>query len=143
MDIKKTFYDKAYKKAVSVAITSISDSGIPSVSDMFNFYAENELPYQKMSTDTWKKIFITGSENIEKYLFRADIDGHLVGFTGGCRNLASKDCYITFILVDKKYRRKGIGRLLLKALEQAFTNRIPLPDASCYCSKIQITFFNP
>lgn len=143
MKITKTLLDKNSESSFSVTITPICDDMIAPAAELFNHYAENELPYKKTDPASWTKIFFDPNETVEKYLYVADADGKLAGFSGGCRNTETGACYITFVLVEKKYRRNGIGKMLLEALEQALTNRMALSEVPDKCSKLQITFFNP
>lgn len=143
MHISKTWLDKYSENSISVVITSINDSDSAFAADLFNFYAESELPYKRIDTAAWKELFFAENGNIKKYLFQANVGGHLAGFSGGCRNTETGDCYVTFVLVDKKYRRKGIGKMLLEALEQRLREKTGQAHFAKKQQKLQITFFNP
>ena len=132
-----------FENTSPAVVTAITEGELSSVAALFNTYAENELPYKKIDITAWKELFFTDTQKFEKILFQANVGGHLAGFSGGCRNLETGNCYVTFVLVDKEYRRKGIGWMLLKALEQNFTQELVQGGLPAEQHKVQITFFNP
>ena len=120
----------------TISITQLTTKYIPDAVNFFNKYAENELPYKSLDIDSWKALFYTSSEKVERYTFQASANNQLVGFAAGCCNLTTGNCYITFVLVSSEYRRNGIGKLLISELERAL-------DVTNELCKLQITFFNP
>ena len=124
-------------------ISLLSEEGLLSATELFNACAESELPYKKMNPSAWKELFFCGTSSVENFSFQATVDNRLVGFSSGCYNPNTGNCYVTFILVDKNYRRRGIGRMLLETLEHALKNRMLSDNPSGGKVKLQITFFNP
>ena len=57
-------------------------------------------------------------------------------FASGCYVSAQKRAFITMILVDKRYRRLGLGRAILEELEKRLRK-----DGEA--EKLEIVFFNP
>lgn len=106
---------------------------------LYNASAEEELVYKKISEEEFVQAFITGGDGITKLSFAAKAEtGTVCGFAGGCLVHGKNIAYITFVLVDRAYRRQGIGSALLSALEQALLDASEIP-----LEKYQMIFFNP
>ena len=140
----------------TISITPLDSEYISDATGLFNKYAENELPYKSLDIDSWKALFYTSDEKVMRYIFQAISNNQLVGFAAGCCNLATGNCYITFVLVAAEYRQNGIGRLLLGELETALSECRKSENVLCEywesknglnehneLCKLQITFFNP
>lgn len=124
-------------------IAAITENEASSCAHFFNTYAESELPYKKLDTSSWKDLFFSSSPKIKKFLFQATIDHQLVGFSAGCHKPETGDCYVTFVLVAMEYRHRGIGKMLLRALEKCLTKQFAANPLSSKPCRLQITFFNP
>lgn len=106
---------------------------------LYNASAEGELVYKKVSEEEFVRAFMTDGDGITKLSFAAKAEtGTVCGFAGGCLVHGKNIAYITFVLVDRAYRRQGIGSALLSALEQALLDASEIP-----LEKYQMIFFNP
>lgn len=104
---------------------------------LFNRYAETEFVHKKLSKADFIAQFVTSDERVTKINLAAKADdGALLGFANGCVKKGADIGYITFVLVEKEYRRQGIAGQLLAELEKA------LAEAAAI-TKYQIIFFNP
>lgn len=104
---------------------------------LFDRYAETEFVHKKLSEADFIAQFITSDERVTKINLAAKADdGALLGFANGCVKKGADIGYITFVLVEKEYRRRGIARQLLAELEKALAETAAI-------TKYQIIFFNP
>ncbi|WMJ24387.1 GNAT family N-acetyltransferase [Paludicola sp. MB14-C6] len=105
---------------------------------LFNSVAQGEVVHRKLNEARFEEQFITESENVKKINLIASEGESVIGFANASYKVDTNIAYITFIVVKKEYRRNGIGRKLLKALETELDQIAvsPLP-------KYDITFFNP
>ena len=103
--------------------------------ELYNQTVNNlEVLHQELLWEEWKNKFFAEEQDIRKYTV-ADADGH--GFASGCIDDRSGKCFITFIAVEKEERRKGLGGMLLEALEKKLREEKGQQQA------IEISFFNP
>lgn len=87
---------------------------------LFNRYAEAEFVHKKLSEADFIAQFVTSDERVTKINLAAKADnGVLLGFANGCVKKGADIGYITFVLVEKEYRRQGIARQLLAELEKS------------------------
>lgn len=93
-----------------------------------------EVLHQELSLEEWNHKIFAKEQGIRKYTV-ADEDGH--GFASGCIDDRSGKCFLTFIAVEKAERRKGLGRVLLEAVEKKLWEEKGQQQA------IEISFFNP
>lgn len=108
-----------------------------SAAALWNKYAQVEFPHRKLDEEAFVAMFVTETEGVKKINLAArDDDGNLIGWANGALKDSNDIGYITFVLVEKDYRRQGIARALLKELEAALAAEKEL-------SKYQIIFFNP
>lgn len=96
-----------------------------------------ELLYKPLSLDDFKQKFQTSDPSLDVKTI-LDVDSHqLIGFMSGVIVKDKNKAYITTIVVDSKYRRKGVGSNLLHQFESYVANHYPsIPS-------IDIIFFNP
>lgn len=107
--------------------------------NLFNCVAENEVVHKQLDEKEFINQFIEqNNENVTKVNLIALDKESVIGFINGCYKSDTNVAYITFIVVDKKYRRKGIGRQLLNKLQDEL---MMLSNNSL--QKYDITFFNP
>lgn len=104
---------------------------------LFDRYAETEFVHKKLSEGDFIMQFVTNNDRVTKINLAAKTDdGTLVGFANGCLKKGVNVGYITFVLVEKEYRRQGIARALLSGLERVLAETAEI-------TKYQIIFFNP
>jgi ribosomal protein S18 acetylase RimI-like enzyme len=105
---------------------------------LFNSVAQGEVVHRKLDEKRFEEQFITETETVKKINLVAMEGESVVGFANASYKADTNVGYITFVVVKKEYRRNGIGRKLLRALEQELDTvaGAPLP-------KYDITFFNP
>lgn len=104
---------------------------------LFDRYAETEFVHKKLSEVDFIAQFVINDERVTKINLAAKADdGAFLGFANGCVKKGADIGYITFVLVEKEYRRQGIARQLLAELEKALAEVAAI-------TKYQIMFFNP
>lgn len=119
-------------------IAELTKEKIAETAKLFNAYAQNEFPHRKLEPEKWEELFATETEKLGKVNFVAVDNGRVIGFANGSFKKQPNDvAYITFVLVDKAYRRNKIGSMLLSAVENA------LKEKAEGIKSLQITFFNP
>lgn len=97
-----------------------SESDARTAAALFNRYAEAEFVHKKLSEADFIAQFVTSDERVTKINLAAKADnGVLLGFANGCVKKGADIGYITFVLVEKEYRRQGIARQLLAELEKS------------------------
>lgn len=119
-------------------ILKLKEEYTEELSKLFNAYAENEFPHRKLSLEKFKELFVTETDKVGKVNIIAVDNGKVIGFANGSyKKQANEVAYITFVLVEKAYRRNKIGKMLLSELE------VELKEKAEGVTKLQITFFNP
>lgn len=103
---------------------------------LFNELCDSEIPYKKLEQSRFEELFLTDAQNVTKATVCAYEDEKLAGFASGCVKEGKDIGYITFVATAPEYRRRGIGKSLLTALEEELKK---LRDIT----KFQIIFFNP
>lgn len=119
-----------------MAITRLADISVGHT--LFNSVCEGETVYKKLSLEQFTEQFINDTSNVTKINLSATMGEKVIGFANGCYNKEIQKGYITFVVVEKEYRRKGIGRELLQALEcelKKLSETVPF--------KAEVIFFNP
>lgn len=124
-------------------IKRFCDSYIKEVVDLWNKSCSNEMPYKPFTEESFKDKFINNIHFSYEGTFVGMEDGKIIGFANGLfkkeflpgESFENTPGYLTFVLVDRQYRKKGYGSMLLKAVEEFLI---------CRGKKmIQIIFFNP
>lgn len=119
-------------------ILKLTEERIAETAKLFNAYAQNEFPHRKLPDKSFRKQFVNETEKVGKVNFVAVDGGRVIGFSNGSyKKEGAEVAYITFVLVDKAYRRNKIGSMLLSALENE------LKEKAGGIKSLQITFFNP
>lgn len=95
-----------------------------------------EVLHKQLGKETFIEKFIIDTEEVKKINYIYKKDDKCIGFANGCFKMNERIGYITYVLVDKKYRRRGIGAALLKHVEKALKEQIHIKD-------IMIMFTNP
>lgn len=103
---------------------------------LWNAGAQNEYPHRKLSPEQFAALLLNSTDRAVKVNAAARANGCLIGFANGCVVPGKGIGYITFVLVDRAYRRCGIGSGLLALLEELLRAVEPL-------TSYQISFFNP
>lgn len=93
----------------------------------------NDMLHESMDFFEFKQKLFGESKNIKKICL-LEMGGK--AFASGCIDWKNKKAFITMVLVDKKERRKGLGRKLLDKLENE------LFAVSGY-NTVEISFYNP
>lgn len=118
-------------------ITKFSYSMISEVIKLWNKNDEFNKVMKMMDVDRFSSIFLNNNNFNKDYTFVYKINKKIVGFSNGTvveeKNI--KVGYISFILVDEKYKNLEIDSKLLKHLEEVFIE--------IGVDKINISFYNP
>lgn len=119
-------------------ITKLSCITAAPAQALFNSVAQNEVVHRKMNDVRFQEQFITETDIVKKINFVALQRDKVVGFANASYKTDTNVGYITFIVVEKGCRHQGIGRALLKALEEELYNL-----SNSTLEKYEIIFFNP
>lgn len=108
---------------------------------LFNAYAEEEVIYKRISEEVFEDVFVKGTERDVRILLSAIHHEQVIGFAAGTLVKGKTIGYITYLVVNRQFRGRGVGGALLGAMESALKEEavqegLPL-------EKIQMTFFNP
>ena len=118
-------------------IQPFSESDSSAASQLFNQYAGSDYLYKTMPEPAFRELFTVSSDRAVKINLAARAgNDDFAGFASGCLVPGKEIGYVTFVLVDKAYRRQGIGARLLAELEAVMKAKTPL-------MKLQMIFFNP
>ncbi len=119
-------------------IIKLSKENENATRDLFNSVAQCEVVHKKLNEIRFTEQFISQQENVIKVNFIATDYDKVIGFANASYRSDTNEGYITFIVVDKEYRRKGIGRALLKQLQDELYNL-----SNSTLEKYDVIFFNP
>ena len=104
---------------------------------LWNAYASDVSHlYRDMPEMEIQSKFIDSTDEYEIVTYVAYELEQLIGFCSGVWVKESDILYLTFVLVDINYQRKGIGTKLLKLTEDALLRKTSL-------KRIDIVFFKP
>lgn len=117
-------------------IKSFGKEEIKELAEFWREYAENEILPKKFDNDTFENLFFSQREefDVANVCIKAD-DGEIIGYGNGCRNKGADKAFITYVLVNKNYRRRGYGRQILNELKEmlsSFGEPTELFEASFY-----------
>ncbi len=105
---------------------------------LFNSAAQNEVVHRKLNEERFEEQFIKTTSNVEKINLIAVEDEKVIGFANASYKADTNVGYITFVVVEKAYRRQGIGSAFIKQLQE---------ELNCISenklTKYDISFFNP
>lgn len=125
-------------------ITTMTSADITAAAALYNRYAEQEYVYKKLSEEAFAETFYSSQDRAVKVNVAAKAEnGEFAGFAGGCLVPGKDVAYVTFVLVDKAYRRQGVGTELLAALEQALLSKNAELPEPMEIKTFQMIFFNP
>ncbi len=113
-----------------------SEEEIKALASFRREYAEDEILPKKYDDETFKSMFFDKREGLDKANISYVSDsGEIIGFGNGCRLEGADKAFITYILVNKKYRCQGYGTKILNGLKEqlsAFGEPTQLFEASFY-----------
>lgn len=92
--------------------------------------AAGEVVYKPLTEEGFAALFLQNPHYSKDFSLVAETDGEVIGYVNGIAKKTflpketheSTPGYLTVILVAPLHRRKGVGRLLMQALMQAFVN---------------------
>lgn len=124
-------------------IIKFDESHVEGVKDLWNESCAKETPYKPFTTVGFINKFIKNPNFSYEGTFVAVEDGAIAGFINSVfkkeflpgETFENTPGYITFLLVDRKCRRRGYGTILLKKAEEYL--------ASIGKKRIDMDFFNP
>lgn len=94
---------------------------------------DKEVLYQELSFEEFCEMFFKEQEKIHKITVSEE-NGR--AFASGCIDERSGKSFITFVAVDKKERRKGLGKAVLEELEKQIREKGENKT-------LEISFYNP
>jgi len=124
-------------------IIQFQDCHLPDVVSLWNKACREGMPYKPFTEEGFKKKFLDNPHFSYEGTFVGVEDGRVIGFANGLykkeflpnETHENTPGYLTFVLVDSAYRRRGYGTRLLQRVEQFFK------DAGK--KEVQVIFFNP
>jgi ribosomal protein S18 acetylase RimI-like enzyme len=124
-------------------IVQFKDWNIEGIVNIWNHACKTGMPYKPFTESGFREKFINNPHFSYEGTFVAIERDKVIGFANGiCKkdflpgeNHENTPGYITFVLVDYVYRRKGIGEALLKKVEDSLVNKGK--------KQLDIIFFNP
>lgn len=131
------------QRGMSMKIVKFNDSYISDVVKLWNKSAKAEMPYKPFTEASFRDKFINNPHFSYEGTFVGIEDEKVIAFANGIfkkeflpgETYENTPGYLTFILVDKPYRRNGYGSMMLKSVEDYFI--------ACGKKQVQIIFFNP
>ncbi len=102
---------------------------------LFNRHCGNDIVYDRWDEPVFSDKFLNSPHFSKDCTFVATLNDEIIGFANGVHRDNIKVGFITMVIVDKKYRRHGIGTVLLENLENAL-KKYELKRIDC-------SFFNP
>ena len=114
---------------------NIKKFGIEDLDDVFRLL--NELYNNKIQYDKFKEIYNKKLNDVNSYYIAAVVEEKIVGVLTSELQVqlhrARKRCYIEDLIVNEKYRNKGIGKALLEnAISYAKDNDCEVVDLASY-----------
>ena len=124
-------------------IIQFKDDHIYDVVKIWNDSCGTDMVYKPFSDNDFISKFLNNPHFSYEGTFVATQDGKIVGFASGIykksflqgETFENTPGYITFIIVDREYRRRGIGKALLSKVEEFLLNSGK--------KQLDIIFFNP
>lgn len=114
-------------------IRTMRTEDVPAILRIWNqCVASGEVLYLPLTESYFKKKFLTGKGRSPEYLLVAEESGNAVGMIHGVapesfRGGTPGEAYLTCLLVDQAFRRRGVGHALLNELKMRMKNQ----RASC------------
>lgn len=110
-------------------IRSLRQTDIPSVLRLWNDCVQaGEVLYYPLTAEYFTRKFMENEGCEPDHLLVAEEDGRVTGLIHGVppetfRGGKPGNAYLTLLLVDREWRRRGVGRALLSALEDRLRSR--------------------
>ena len=108
------------------------------LSSFWNEYAQNEIVIKKFSPEKFKSLFFDEYTGVKKVSVAALDGDKVIGFAAGTHKAGMEVGYITYVLVDKDYRRQKIGKALAEEIEKLLKE-----VADVTLTKYEAVFYNP
>lgn len=119
-----------------MGIEKLEQSNIKEVVNLWNDEREKgRFIHKYLKEEEFINKFIK-EDGVKKVSLVYKVDDKIVGFGNGCCKENTDTAYLTFVLVDSEYTRKGIGQSIVNALEEELKKNNEL-------KKIDLIFFNP
>ncbi len=119
-----------------MGIEKLAQSNIKEVVNLWNTEREKgRFIHKDLKEEEFINKFIK-EDGLKKVSLVYKVDDKIVGFGNGCCKENTDTAYLTFVLVDSEYTRKGIGKSIVNALEGELKKNNEL-------KKIDLIFFNP
>lgn len=113
---------------------AVADGDVVRLTRLWNSaVGPGRLLYKPLNTTGFRAAFHQAEGDVEKVLVIAESAGAPVGFAAGTRRSGGEVGYLTAIAVAPRWKRRGVGRALLGAVEAG------LGDVDRY----EVVFFNP
>ncbi|MCL2007352.1 MAG: GNAT family N-acetyltransferase [Treponema sp.] len=121
-----------------MSISSLPREKCAEALELFNGVIKSDnLCYRTLDIALFEEKFITETDTVKKINLIFSDDDKITGFINGSYKPGSEGAYLTFVAVDSKNRRRGIGRALIDALHEKFR------ETDSNIKKVEILFFNP
>lgn len=108
------------------------------LSAFWNEYAQNEIVIKKFSPEKFNSLFFEEYTGVKKVAVAALDKDKVIGFAAGTHKAGMEVGYITYVLVDKDYRRQKIGKALAEEIEKMLKE-----VADVTLTKYEAVFYNP
>ncbi len=76
-----------------------------------------EIPHKQLDETAFASLFLTDAADVSRVAFAAVEEGRLIGFAAGNWKAGARIGYLTFVMVEPRSRRRGIGTALAGAVE--------------------------
>lgn len=97
---------------------------------------DDSFIYSPLTKEQFNLVFNNYNDDYSSFSYKGVLNDELIGLAAGIFYPSRNTFYITMVLVDKKYRNKGYGKKLVKALENFWLNK-PI------IKKVDMVFLNP
>lgn len=97
-----------------------------------------KLVYQPLDPDTFRAVLVEPVPGVSKINRVVRYGGQVIGYAAGTYKDQGEQGYVTIVLVDEGYRRRGIGTALLKQVEADLRQL-----AGSRLNRFEVIFFNP
>lgn len=132
-------------------IKNFSSEHISQVLNLWNHHLCSQTQYKPLTEAEFIKKFLENPNFSYEGTFVAIENGKVIGFANGIvkkeflpgESDATTPGYLTMIIVDSEYRRKGYGSQLLGRLEQFFRDKGKKKSQSIFFNPIKLDWYIP
>lgn len=117
-------------------IQKLQKNDYKEIINLWNRSIDEQFIYKRLNEESYLNYFFRDNKDYQIVSFKAVKDGKIKGFVSGVIYETRKIFYITMILVDKKERRKGVGKRLYEEIENVWNDNKLI-------EKVEILFTNP